>query len=71
MMEDAPRPTQQEQIDARHEGTDLKPDGWHTYHICNGKIRELVWEGTCAYCAVCDQWLIARVENGKDLRHGD
>lgn len=42
-------------------GKTLKPDGWHTYHICGGVLRELTMlrrDGTVseATCENCGEW---------------
>jgi hypothetical protein len=39
-----------------------KPDGWHTYHICSGQMREIVWGVTAlpkkeATCIHCGEWI--------------
>ena len=39
----------------------LKPDGWHTYHICGGVLRELTFLGRAgvlseAMCPNCGEW---------------
>jgi hypothetical protein len=41
-----------------------KPDGWHTYHICGGLIRELSNVTTSTenklYCPSCNEWFDLR-----------
>lgn len=39
-----------------------KADGWHTYHICGGLLRELTWSGFEALCVTCGQWFIAKID---------
>lgn len=40
-----------------------KPDGWHTYHVCGGQLRELTWMRTAAtgtgeaLCTACGAWV--------------
>lgn len=48
-------------IERETQARDLKPDGWHTYHVCGGKLRELVWQrdGHEATCVTCGTWFSA------------
>lgn len=48
-------------------GRNPKPDGWHTYHICSGLMRELVWSGRDATCHWCGQWFRTDVQEGPGL----
>lgn len=58
-----------------------KPDGWHTYHVCDGRMRELrmltpfgtvgtvgTWE---AMCVTCGQWFrgVITDERQPEARH--
>lgn len=48
-------------------GSKAKPDGWHLYHICAGRLRELTNSPAenKALCLVCGQWATLRVEKGR------
>jgi hypothetical protein len=37
-----------------------KPDGWHTYHICGGQLREVSRTAGGALCTYCGEWCQVR-----------
>ncbi len=39
----------------------VRPDGWHLYHICQGKPQELAYTVGGALCVLCGQWGDIRV----------
>lgn len=47
--------------EARDREPEPKPNGWHTYHVCGGQLRELVWQrdGREAICTTCGTWFSA------------
>jgi len=39
-----------------------KPDGWHTYHICGGQLREVTRvDSADLFCVYCGEWFVARL----------
>ena len=47
----------------------MNPDGWHTYHICGGLLRELVWSGHEVLCVYCGQWCEVRIIPAQPIAH--
>ncbi|MCC7372594.1 MAG: hypothetical protein IT306_29540 [Chloroflexi bacterium] len=43
-----------------------KPDGWHTYHVCDGLLRELTRiDGGDLYCVACGVWFRSVIGVGR------
>lgn len=50
-----------------------KPDGWHVYHVCAGRIRRItrVTSGSARFteltCTYCGEWCEVLVRSEADL----
>lgn len=52
-------------IDRPAPPTGPKPDGWHTYHVCDGQVREITFStkgaSSFAVCVFCGQTQVSDV----------